>query len=388
MPPSVNSVNAGISASHAQAVKDNSANSSASGHRDREHDDETGNSDSPSSVDQCMGRVESPTPMSPTGSPLRTPRTTLPDTPSNRTGPPRSLSFTFSHPSSSSVPRQILVNSQQEYSDIFENDLGDRGRTSFQLNSRSSSFRGAFELSPSMGKTTTDRKGKARESKVFDQFHDSPLGDRSNSMFPEPSNTIIEEEEEKPERKPMSRHRTIGPIRKPTDPPPRDLQRSQSHPPRVDSKKPGTSAKWNKLRGLLPSIIRTGQLSAAPHSVVTSHEVNITDELITGGLSTLMLRLWFEHDEKGHRRIPVLLHRLRIRISDSLHPMQAHKAVFRIECEYANGAVRWVVYRQLRDFLSMHAHYAVSNAFSSQKDVLPEFPRTSKSCALIDVRTH
>jgi phospholipase D1/2 len=62
--------------------------------------------------------------------------------------------------------------------------------------------------------------------------------------------------------------------------------------------------------------------------------------------------------------------------------------VFRIECEYANGAVRWVVYRQLRDFLSMHAHYAVSNAFSSQKEVLPEFPRTSKSCALIDVRTY
>lgn len=376
MPPSIDSVNADISASHAQDAKDNSANSSASGHR--EHDDETGNGDLLSLTDQRMSRVESPTPISPTGSPLRTPRATLPDTPSNRTGPPRSLSFSFSHPSSSSVPRQILVNSQQEYSDIFENDLGDRARTSFQLHSSSSSFRGAFELSPSLGKATTDRKGKARESRVFDQsFHDSPLGDRSNSMFPEPSNTIIEEEEEKTERKPMSRHQTIGPIRKPTDPPPRDLQRSQSHPPQVNSKKPGASAKWNKLRGLLPSVIRSGQLGAAPHSVVTSHEVNITDELITGGLSTLMLHLWFEHDEKGHRRIPVLLHRLRIRISDSLHPMQAHKAVFRIECEYANGAVRWVVYRQLRDFLSMHAHYAVSNAFSSQKEVLPEFPRTS-----------
>ncbi|KAG1829755.1 phospholipase D [Suillus variegatus] len=361
---SLNSVNARISTSHTQDAKENSANSSGHG----KHDDETGNVDS--------HRVESPAPISPPGSPLRTPRATLPDTPSSRTGPPRSLSFTFSH-RSSSISRQILGNSQQEHSDIIENDL-DRGKTSFQINSSSSSFRGALEISPSLGKATTDKKGKARESRVLDQSHDSPLEDRSNSMLPEHSNTIIEEEEEKTERKPMSRHQTIGPVRKPTDPPPLDLQRSQSHPPQVDYKKPGTSAKWNKLRSLLPSVIRAGQPGIpAPHSVVTSHEVNITDELITGGLSTLMLRLWFEHDEKGHRRIPILLHRLRIRISDSLHPMQAHKAVFRIECEYANGAVRWVVYRQLRDFLSLHAHYAVSNAFKSRKDVLPEFPRTS-----------
>jgi phospholipase D1/2 len=32
-----------------------------------------------------------------------------------------------------------------------------------------------------------------------------------------------------------------------------------------------------------------------------------------------MLKLWFERDENGHRRIPILLHRLRIRVSDSLH---------------------------------------------------------------------
>ncbi|KAG1774856.1 phospholipase D [Suillus placidus] len=369
-----NLVNTVISASHAAAhdAKENSADSS--GHAKH---NETGDVDSRPSIDQRMSRVESPAPISPTGSPLRTPRTAIPDTPSNRTGPPRSLSFTFSHPSSSSIPRQILVNGQQEYSDYFENDLGDCGKTSFQIHSTSSSFRGAFELSPSLGKATTDKKGKARDSRVFDQFHDPPLNDKSNSIFLEPSNIIIEEEEEKTERKPMSRHQTIGPIRKPTDPPPRDLQRSQSHPPRVDSKKPGASAKWSKLRGLLPYIIRAGQPGVPAHSVVTSHEVNITDELITGGLSTLMLRLWFERDEKGHRRIPVLLHRLRIRISDSLHPMQAHKAVFRIECEYPNGAVRWVIYRQLRDLISLHAHYAVSNVLSSQKDALPEFPRTS-----------
>jgi phospholipase D1/2 len=70
---------------------------------------------------------------------------------------------------------------------------------------------------------------------------------------------------------------------------------------------------------------------------------------------------------------------LRIRISDSLHPLHGSHSVFRIECEYANGAIRWVIYRQLRDFLSLHAHCAVSNAYNRNIEKLPEFPRTSRS---------
>ncbi len=134
-------------------------------------------------------------------------------------------------------------------------------------------------------------------------------------------------------------------------------------------------AKWARLRALLPQITQSHR-SIIP-SVITSQAVNITDELITGGLSTLMLKLWFERDEKGHRRVPILLHRLRIRVSDSLHPLHGHKSVFRIECEYANGAAKWVVYRQLRDFLSLHAHYKVSNVYNRNVNKMPEFPKTS-----------
>jgi phospholipase D1/2 len=265
-----------------------------------------------------------------------------------------------------------------------ENDLGECSPPSFQLEpARSSSFRSALELSPSLGQATPDKKGKGKENRFFDRFHDSPTEEKPK-IFSGHSNDIVEEEKEKQgkeTRKPVFRHQTMVPAHRPTDPSIEDLQRSQSHPPQeTNLKRSGASAKWSKLRGLLPAIIRpVPSGGAVPHSVVTSHEVNITDELITGGLSTLMLGLWFEHDEKGHRRVPVLFHRLRIRISDSLHPLQQHKAVFRIECEYANGAARWVVYRQLRDFLSLHAHYTFSNAFSSEKDVLPEFPRTSKN---------
>ena len=50
--------------------------------------------------------------------------------------------------------------------------------------------------------------------------------------------------------------------------------------------------------------------------------------------------------------------------------------MFRIECEYANGAVRWVVYRELREFLSLHGHYTISNAYNRNIENLPEFPLT------------
>ncbi|KAI8978828.1 phospholipase D [Trametes punicea] len=138
-----------------------------------------------------------------------------------------------------------------------------------------------------------------------------------------------------------------------------------------------TAPKWNRLRSLIPHIAGQAKAQTPAPSAVVPPNVNITDELITGGLATLMLRLWFERDEKDHRRVPALFHRLRIRVSDSLHPLHGNKAVFRIECEYANGTVRWVVYRQLREFLSLHGHYTLSNAYNRNIETLPEFPLTT-----------
>lgn len=143
----------------------------------------------------------------------------------------------------------------------------------------------------------------------------------------------------------------------------------------------GGKAKWAKLRSLFPSVqnfVSDRESADVSYSSIAVPKVSITDELIAGGLSTLMLRLYLERDEKGRRRVPILLHRLRIRISDSYHPTEEKRTVFRIECEYANGAARWVVYRQLRDFLSLHAHYTVSNVYNRLGDPLPEFPMTSE----------
>lgn len=287
------------------------------------------------------------------------------NTPSMRTGPPRTLSYSYSPSHSPLASRQ---NSRHEGP-----GTNDSGPSEFPFNLTGSAFRGAFEGIPSLAIPGQDKRGKRRESRLGDDswnpirwFQDSPKDEKEGfTLEPE-----AEEEHEPPASG------TVTPKANGT------LQRSSSTGAAPTTEKRPGAAKWSRLRSLLPNVTADKGASTpadAPKGAV-QHSVNITDELIAGGLSTLMLRLWFERDEKGHRRVPVLFHRLRIRVSDSLHPNKGNKAVFRIECEYANGAARWVIYRQFRDFLSLHGHYALSNRVQFRNpDDLPDFPKTSSS---------
>ena len=132
---------------------------------------------------------------------------------------------------------------------------------------------------------------------------------------------------------------------------------------------------WSRIKSLIPHLAATAAEPTQEQPVFPrDRDVEVTDELTFSGLSTLMLRMWFERDERDERRVPVLLHRLKIRVSDSVNPLNNNTAVFRIECEYANSAAQWVIYRQLRDFNSLHAHYKVTNFYTRNMD-LPDFPR-------------
>ncbi|KAJ7459722.1 phospholipase D [Mycena latifolia] len=276
------------------------------------------------------------------------------NTPSTRTGPPRSVSYGLSLPGSPVVgPRSYRRGTAQ--SDTVMED----GRLPFSF-SRDDGFRTPLEM-------PVDRKGKKRESRILDDswnplkwFHESPQEEKPGFFTAEdrnPESTQDQETEGEEQGTPRIGGESV---------------------PQSPSDKTRTAPKWGRLRSLLPHIASQGSKAVTPGpSAVTPHAVNITDELIAGGLSTLMLRMWFERDEKDHRRIPALFHRLRIRVTDSLNPLDGQKSVFRIECEYANGAIRWVVYRQLRDFFSLHTHYALSNAYNRNVDNLPEFPKTS-----------
>ena len=112
---------------------------------------------------------------------------------------------------------------------------------------------------------------------------------------------------------------------------------------------------------------------------------DLTQELQSGILPVLLLKMAMERDETKHRRIPVLLNQLQLHIADSIHPTTSH-AIFRIELEYGDGMVKWVVYRGLGDFINLHTHYRAAAVRgylgrpvgSSEGDVgVPSFPRTS-----------
>jgi len=331
-------------------------------------------------------------------------------TPSERTGPPRSISF-------SSLPNSRVVsrtNSRTDYPfpDPEETPVaaGPSTQPSHSDNSRSpglerteSQFRDALEYdNPDQREREREHlerieRRKFRDSR-FEEWNpikwltDSPRDTPRDEHPHFDLGAMSESDRERGEGRPKLAH-PLSLSAQPDGPPPRrkkNMPRSNSLPPtpgRQDSKdkdKRISGPRWGRLRSLLPAAITHthSQTSQTPGSTaLAQRSVNITDELIAGGLSTLMLKLWFERDEKGHRRVPILLHRLRIRISDSLHPLDSNKAVFRIECEYANGAVRWVVYRQLKEFLSLHTHYAFSNAYNRNIEALPEFPKTSKKGA-------
>jgi phospholipase D1/2 len=302
------------------------------------------------------------------------------DSPALRTGPPRSISYSYSLSQSPLATRQTP---QFEYGDILEAEP-DTEDTEFPFHSQKE-FRGALEFhSPEQRereKEVAEKKEKERESRQLDNswnlikwFHESPGGEKNRMDLGKGK-----DQDQTTRRGDIQTLAMDGraPSVQATEMPSSRIQRSVSLPHNNPDKPSRGTVRWNRLRSLLPTIIGQGRSMPGGQAAITPQNVNITDELMVGGLSTLMLRLWFERDEKDHRRVPILFHRLRIRISDSLHPMHAHKSVFRIECEYGNGAARWVIYRQLRDFISLHTHYTFSNAYNRNIEVMPEFPRTS-----------
>lgn len=111
-------------------------------------------------------------------------------------------------------------------------------------------------------------------------------------------------------------------------------------------------------------------------------------ELGAGAPAVVMLASMFQRDERGNRRIPVLLEQLKVRITDSEHDARDGKdtVAFRIELEYGNGInrMKWVVRRQLRDFVQLHskykAHFLKERSFRHvrpNEKKMPRFPRSA-----------
>lgn len=89
----------------------------------------------------------------------------------------------------------------------------------------------------------------------------------------------------------------------------------------------GTS-KWAILRPKIKTHVQQQHQQPASSSAAP---VSVTDELLMGGLGVLLLQMYFERDDQDRRRVPILLHHLKIRVSDSINPLNGRHAVFRIE---------------------------------------------------------
>ncbi|KAJ1030304.1 hypothetical protein NDA16_001214 [Ustilago loliicola] len=142
--------------------------------------------------------------------------------------------------------------------------------------------------------------------------------------------------------------------------------------------------RWAQLK----KKVRESQKVKVEQQKASAVSLDLAKELQTGILPVFLLKMAVERDESKHRRIPVLLNHLRLRVTDSVNPMHNTHAVFRIELEYGDGLVKWVIYRELRDFINLHAHYRAAalrgylgrsfGGNSTEGDLgLPSFPKMS-----------
>ncbi|GAA5892771.1 uncharacterized protein JCM6883_007468 [Sporobolomyces salmoneus] len=132
---------------------------------------------------------------------------------------------------------------------------------------------------------------------------------------------------------------------------------------------------WEVVRKRLGGGDEKKKQKARQGASLTGHE--LISELTTGVLPLVLVKMAvMDRDERGDHRIPILMNYLKLRITDSVYPFHDRHAIFRIELEYGDGAVKWVIYRELKDFVNLHAHYRVAN-LRLGVDKFPAFPKTS-----------
>ncbi|KAI9671919.1 MAG: Phospholipase D1 [Caeruleum heppii] len=151
-----------------------------------------------------------------------------------------------------------------------------------------------------------------------------------------------------------------------------------------------SAQKWRALKSGLRMI---GQRRREENKIDHAKSAELLAELTAGTPAVLMFASMFQRDDRGHKRIPVLLEQLKIQLSHSKRvdnrPVGDRHQIFRIELEYGSGLTRmkWVIHRALRDFANLHLRYKVQASTDRYRQLyghedlvkpkLPRFPRTA-----------
>lgn len=151
----------------------------------------------------------------------------------------------------------------------------------------------------------------------------------------------------------------------------------------------GSAQRWRQVKAGLKML---GQKKRDERATVDYQKsAQLMAELLAGAPAALVFASMFQRDEHNHRKIPVLLEQLKIRIPSSQTKETKsgdRHMIFRIELEYGNGPVRmnWVIYRNLRDFVNLHLKYKVQGqtdkltlrgSDDKLKPKIPHFPKTA-----------
>ncbi|KAI7056754.1 phospholipase D, partial [Hortaea werneckii] len=129
---------------------------------------------------------------------------------------------------------------------------------------------------------------------------------------------------------------------------------------RADRQASTSAQKWKQVKAGLKML---GQRKRDERQRVDHQKsAQLMAELLAGAPAALVFSSMFQRDEHGHKKVPVLLEQLKIRITHS--EMRKDNSgdrhlVFFIELEYGNGPARmqWTIRRSLNDFANLHIKY-------------------------------
>ncbi|KAF2089290.1 phospholipase D [Saccharata proteae CBS 121410] len=144
--------------------------------------------------------------------------------------------------------------------------------------------------------------------------------------------------------------------------------------------------KWRQLKAGLKML---GKQRKEQNRVDHAKSAELVAELLAGAPAALFFASMFQRDEHGHRKVPILLEQLKVRITDSQRVEGGDRhPVFRIELEYGSGMTRmkWVIHRTLGDFGKLHLKYRYQSrrikktqtrsGEETSKAKLPRFPKS------------
>lgn len=158
---------------------------------------------------------------------------------------------------------------------------------------------------------------------------------------------------------------------------------------RADRQGSTSAQKWKQVKAGLKML---GQRKRDERMRVDHQKsAQLMAELLAGAPAALVFASMYQRDEHGHRKVPVLLEQLKIKIPHS--EMKKDKKgdrhlVFQIELEYGNGPARmqWTCRRTLQDFTNLHFKYkgqVTADKFrhlrgeDKSKAKMPRFPKSA-----------